>query len=147
MSRLLIVSRIIPGAEGRVAQIFAESDATELPGLTGVTHRSLYCLHDLCVHLLETSDVDPDALAAARNHPLFRQVNERLSAHTSPYLPTWRSPRTPSPAASTVGRGRPRAQPVRRAHAAGRHRDARRARPSRGPGRTDRTCPPRHPTS
>lgn len=93
MSRLLIVSRIIPGAEGRVAQIFAESDATELPGLTGVTHRSLYCLHDLCVHLLETSDVDPDALAAARNHPLFQQVNERLSAHTSPYLPTWRSPR------------------------------------------------------
>ncbi|NYH41248.1 hypothetical protein HNR22_000975 [Micromonospora jinlongensis] len=93
MSRLLIVSRIIPGAEGRVAQIFAESDATELPGLTGVTHRSLYCLHDLCVHLMETSDVDPDALAAARNHPLFQQVNERLSAHTSPYLPTWRSPR------------------------------------------------------
>lgn len=94
MSRLLIVSRIIPGAEGRVAQIFAESDATELPGLTGVTHRSLYCLHDLYVHLLETSDdVDPDALAAARNHPLFKQVNERLSAHTSPYLPTWRSPR------------------------------------------------------
>ncbi|WP_444951626.1 TcmI family type II polyketide cyclase [Micromonospora ureilytica] len=94
MSRLLIVSRIIPGAEGRVAQIFAESDATELPSLTGVTHRSLYCLHDLCVHLLETSDdVDPDALAAARNHPLFQQVNERLSAHTSPYLPTWRSPR------------------------------------------------------
>ncbi|MDG4810284.1 TcmI family type II polyketide cyclase [Micromonospora sp. WMMD1120] len=93
MSRLLIVSRIIPGAEGRVAQIFAESDATELPGLTGVTHRSLYCLHDLCVHLLETSDVDPDALATARNHPLFQQVNERLSAHTSPYLPTWRSPR------------------------------------------------------
>ncbi|MFG2048969.1 TcmI family type II polyketide cyclase [Micromonospora sp. NPDC048935] len=94
MSRLLIVSRIIPGAEGRVAQIFAESDATDLPGLTGVTHRSLYCLHDLCVHLLETSDdIDPDALAAARNHPLFQQVNERLSAHTSPYLPTWRSPR------------------------------------------------------
>ncbi|RZT78421.1 polyketide synthesis cyclase [Micromonospora violae] len=94
MSRLLIVSRIIPGAEGRVAQIFAESDATELPSLTGVTHRSLYCLHDLCVHLLETSDdIDPDALAAARNHPLFQQVNERLSAHTSPYLPTWRSPR------------------------------------------------------
>ncbi|GAA0385676.1 MULTISPECIES: TcmI family type II polyketide cyclase [Micromonospora] len=92
-SRLVIVSRIIPGAEGRVAQIFAESDATELPGLTGVRHRSLYCLHDLCVHLMETEDVGADALATARNHPLYRQVNERLSAHTSPYLPTWRSPR------------------------------------------------------
>ncbi|GIM84552.1 TcmI family type II polyketide cyclase [Salinispora arenicola] len=93
MSRLLIVSRIVPGAEGRVAQIFAESDATELPSLTGVRHRSLYCLHDLCIHLMETADVDPDTLADARNHPLYLQVNERLSAHTSPYLPTWRSPR------------------------------------------------------
>ena len=93
MSRLLIVSRIVPGAEGRVAQIFAESDATELPSLTGVRHRSLYCLHDLCIPLMETADVDPDTLADARNHPLYLQVNERLSAHTSPYLPTWRSPR------------------------------------------------------
>ncbi|MFJ6194588.1 TcmI family type II polyketide cyclase [Micromonospora sp. NPDC092111] len=93
MSRLVIVSRIMPGAEGRVAQIFAESDATELPGLTGLRHRSLYRLHDLCVHLMETTDVDADALADARNHPQYRQVNERLSAHTTPYLPTWRSPR------------------------------------------------------
>lgn len=31
MSRLLVVSRIVPGAQGRVAQIFAEADATELP--------------------------------------------------------------------------------------------------------------------
>ncbi|MFC0006527.1 TcmI family type II polyketide cyclase [Micromonospora siamensis] len=93
MSRLLIVSRISPGSEGRVAQIFAESDATELPALTGVRHRSLYCLHDLLVHLVETAQVDADALAAARSHPLYLQVNERLSAHTTSYLPTWRSPR------------------------------------------------------
>ncbi|MFE9689356.1 TcmI family type II polyketide cyclase [Micromonospora sp. NPDC005806] len=93
MSRLLVVSRIVPGAEGRVAQILAESDATELPRLTGVRHRSLYCLHDLCVHLMETTDVDPAMAAEARDHPLYRRVNERLSAHTSPYLPTWRSPR------------------------------------------------------
>ncbi|MFD2765062.1 TcmI family type II polyketide cyclase [Micromonospora eburnea] len=93
MSRLLVVSRIVPGAEGRVAQLFAESDATELPSLTGVRHRSLYCLHDLCVHLMELADVEPDAAAEARSHPLYQLVNERLSAHTSPYLPTWRSPR------------------------------------------------------
>jgi hypothetical protein len=93
MSRLLTVSRIIPGSEGRVAQIFAESDETELPRLTGIRHRSLYCLHDLCVHLVETIDVDAHALAEARSHPLYHQVNQRLSAHTSPYLPTWCSPR------------------------------------------------------
>ncbi|BCL17623.1 TcmI family type II polyketide cyclase [Micromonospora sagamiensis] len=92
MSRLLIVSRIVPGTEEQVAEIFAESDATELPAMTGVRHRSLYCLHDLCVHLMET-DVDPGAVAAARTHPLYLRVNERLATHTSPYLPTWRSPR------------------------------------------------------
>ena len=155
MSRLLIVSRIIPGAEGRVAQIFAESDATELPGLTGVTHRSLYCLHDLCVHLLETSDdVDPDALAAARNHPLFRQVNERLSAHTSPYLPTWRSPRDAIAGCfyrwdAPTRRTRPASPTCPRAP--GRHRRARTTRPCRPPGARRApgrlTCPPRRRTS
>ncbi|MBQ1043171.1 MULTISPECIES: TcmI family type II polyketide cyclase [unclassified Micromonospora] len=93
MSRLLVVSRIVPGAQGRVAQIFAESDATELPYLTGVRHRSLYYLHDLCVHLMETVDVAPDLTAELRDHPLYEQMNKRLSAHTSPYLPTWDSPR------------------------------------------------------
>ncbi|MBY8870335.1 TcmI family type II polyketide cyclase [Micromonospora sp. PLK6-60] len=93
MSRLLVVSRISPGAEGRVAQIFAEADATVLPTLTGIRHRSLYCLHDLLVHLMETTDVDADKLTAARNHPLYVQVNEQLSAHTTSYLPTWHSPR------------------------------------------------------
>ncbi|KKJ93551.1 TcmI family type II polyketide cyclase [Micromonospora sp. HK10] len=93
MSRLLVVSRIVPGAEGRVGQILAEADATGLPRLTGLRHRSLYSLHDLCVHLMETTDVDPDTAAEARAHPLYRRVDERLAAHTSPYLPTWRSPR------------------------------------------------------
>ncbi|MFG3680444.1 TcmI family type II polyketide cyclase [Micromonospora chalcea] len=93
MSRLLVVSRIVPGAQGRVAQIFAESDATELPHLTGVRHRSLYYLHDLCVHLMETVDVAPDLTAELRDNPLYEQMNKRLSAHTSPYLPTWDSPR------------------------------------------------------
>ncbi|WBB80928.1 TcmI family type II polyketide cyclase [Micromonospora sp. WMMD882] len=93
MGRLLTVSRIVPGSEGRIAQIFGESDATGLPAMTGVRHRSLYCLHDICLHLMETTDVDPGAAADARTHPLYLQVNERLSAHTSPYLPTWRQPR------------------------------------------------------
>jgi hypothetical protein len=93
MSRLLVVSRITPGAESQVAQIFTASDATGLPALTGVRHRSLYCLHDLYVHLMETADLDPGAVADARHHPLYRRVNEELATHTSPYLPTWRTPR------------------------------------------------------
>ncbi|XTZ18805.1 TcmI family type II polyketide cyclase [Micromonospora echinospora] len=92
MSRLLIVSRIVPGTEEQVAEIFADSDAGGLPALTGVRHRSLYCLHDILVHLMET-DVDPGSVGAARTNPLYLRVNERLAEHTSPYLPTWRSPR------------------------------------------------------
>lgn len=90
MNRLVIVNRITPGTQGRVAQILAESDATESPGLAGIRHRSLYCLHDVCVHLIEAADVSPDALAAP-SHSLSRHVSERLSAHLSPYLP-WHLP-------------------------------------------------------
>ena len=39
---------------GTVAEIFTESDRTELPGIIGVRHRSLYSLDDLYVHLVET---------------------------------------------------------------------------------------------
>ena len=81
MSRLVIVSRIIPGAEGRVAQIFAESDATELPGLDRARHRSLYRLHDLCVHLMETTEVDPRHPGHRANHPLFSRPTSGFGTH------------------------------------------------------------------
>ncbi|GAB3142624.1 TcmI family type II polyketide cyclase [Micromonospora sonneratiae] len=90
MSRLLIVGRIAPEAEPQIAQIFAESDATELPAITGARHRSLYRLGDLFVHLIEMDGAGPEKAA---QHPLFLEVNKRLSEHTSPYLSTWRSPR------------------------------------------------------
>lgn len=92
MHRSLIVARVVPDAERQVAQIFAESDETELPRIAGVRHRSLYRLHDLYVHLLETADAGADALRAAREHPEFARVSERLQQYISPYLPTWRSP-------------------------------------------------------
>ncbi|EEP70053.1 polyketide synthesis cyclase, partial [Micromonospora sp. ATCC 39149] len=53
MNRSLIVAKVGPDTEKRIAEIFAESDATELPRLAGVRHRSLYRLGDLYVHLLE----------------------------------------------------------------------------------------------
>lgn len=101
MNRLLIVGRMTPeaggqvgpGTEQRIAQIFAESDQTELPAITGARHRSLYCLGDLYVHLVELDGAGPAGLPAAATHPLFRQLNERLSSCTTPYLSTWRSPR------------------------------------------------------
>ncbi|MER5335359.1 TcmI family type II polyketide cyclase [Micromonospora sp. NPDC049460] len=93
MDRSLIVAKVVPSAEARVAEIFAESDATELPHLVGVRHRSLYRLGDLYVHLLETDAPAGAAVEAARGHPEFVRVSARLRPYVSPYLPTWREPR------------------------------------------------------
>ncbi|MGW4500334.1 TcmI family type II polyketide cyclase [Micromonospora sp. NPDC004336] len=93
MDRSLIVAKVVPSAEARVAEIFAESDATELPHLVGVRHRSLYRLGDLYVHLLETEAQAEAAVEAARGHPEFARVSARLRPYVSPYLPTWREPR------------------------------------------------------
>jgi len=93
MDRSLIIAKVVPGAERQVAEIFADSDRTELPGLVGVRHRSLYRLHDLYVHLLETESTGTDVVTAAREHPEFTRVSDRLQPYITPYLPTWRSPR------------------------------------------------------
>ena len=93
MPRSLIVARIAPGAEDAVARVFADSDRTDLPAIAGVTHRSLWALGDLYVHLLETRDAGRDAIERARAHPEFARVSERLAAFITPYLPTWREPK------------------------------------------------------
>ncbi|MEV4758553.1 TcmI family type II polyketide cyclase [Micromonospora sp. NPDC049559] len=92
MNRLVIVAKVLPDAEEQVAQIFAESDRTELPAIVGVRHRSLYRLDDLYVHLVETEDAAADALENARRHPEFVRISQRLRPYVSPYLPTWQVP-------------------------------------------------------
>jgi cyclase len=96
MHRLVIVAKIIPSAEQKIAQIFAESDATELPGVVGVRHRSLYRLDDLYVHLVESPEPPDAALETARRHPEFARVSQRLRPYVSPYLPDWPVPATGS---------------------------------------------------
>lgn len=93
MNRVLIVGRIVPGTEEEIAKIFAGSDETDLHAVTGVRHRSLYHLDDLCLHLMETEESAPARLEQANRHPLFVSVTERLSAYISPYSPNWQSPR------------------------------------------------------
>nr|WP_042192817.1 TcmI family type II polyketide cyclase [Kibdelosporangium sp. MJ126-NF4] len=93
MHRTLIVAKIRPGAEQRVAELFAESDRTELPHIAGVRHRSLYRLGDLYAHLLETDDRGDEAVAEARRHPEFARISGLLDEHITPYLPTWQSPK------------------------------------------------------
>ena len=92
MQRCLIVAKVVPSAEDRIGEIFAESDRTGLPGIAGVRHRSLYRLDDLYVHLMETEHTGADPVEAARHHPEFARISERLRPFIMPYLPTWRSP-------------------------------------------------------
>jgi cyclase len=93
INRGVIVARIKPGSEKEVAAIFAESDATELPKLAGVRHRSLFVLDDIYVHLVETDSDFSGAVSSIREHPLFREISSKLAAYISPYNPaTWRSP-------------------------------------------------------
>jgi len=92
--RGVIVARLRPGAKDKVAAIFAESDATELPQLAGVRHRSLFLLEDLYVHLVETDADVQEAVDSIREHELFADISRRLEPYVEPYNPaTWRSPK------------------------------------------------------
>lgn len=93
MNRTLIVARMEPTESEAVAKIFAESDATELPGLVGVLHRSLYSFHGLYMHLIESETDVATTLPKVRDNALFREVNTQLASHIRPYDPGWREPK------------------------------------------------------
>jgi cyclase len=91
--RTLIVARMSPENADRVADIFAESDATELPHQVGVSRRTLFRFHDLYFHLVEAdADIQP-SLYRARSGELYSQINEALSHVISPYDPNWKEPK------------------------------------------------------
>lgn len=93
MDRTLIVARLNPGPADAIAEIFAESDATELPHMIGVSRRTLFRFHDLYFHLVESGgDVTPN-LYQARSHPLYDDIQRKLARHVSPYDPGWREPK------------------------------------------------------
>ncbi len=90
----LIVARMSPGEASAVAEIFACSDESELPALVGVRHRQLFRYgEDLYFHLIETAPDAASAIDNVRRHPLYVEINDRLSRHIRAYDPTtWRSP-------------------------------------------------------
>jgi cyclase len=94
VKRGVIVARIKPGSEQKVAEIFAESDATELPKLTGVRHRSLFVLEDIYIHYVEMDEQFESSVDKVRNHDLFRDISKKLEPYIQPYNPaTWKSPK------------------------------------------------------
>jgi len=93
MERALIVARIRDGAEADVARIFADSDATDLPGRVGVLRRSLFVRGSLYMHLMDLSDDAATALRRAQEQPEFHEISARLRPYVEAYDPaTWRSP-------------------------------------------------------
>jgi cyclase len=94
VKRGVIVAKMKPGSAEDVARIFAESDQTELPGLAGVKHRSLFVLDDVYIHYVETAEDFEAAVDEIREHPLFKEISKKLDDHITPYNPeTWRSPK------------------------------------------------------
>jgi cyclase len=93
--RTLIVARMAPGDRPAVADLFARSDAGELPAMVGVSHRSLFRFgEDLYFHYIEAPDDVRPTLDEVRAHPLYRDLNDNLARFITAYDPqTWRSPR------------------------------------------------------
>jgi cyclase len=90
----LIVARMAPGSAPDVAELFAQSDAGDLPHRIGVARRTLFHFHDVYMHLIESADPPGARIEEAARTPAFRKLNEQLSAHISPYDPaTWRAPK------------------------------------------------------
>lgn len=92
-TRTLIVARMEPEKADAVAQIFSDSDATELPGMISLSRRTLFRFHDLYFHLVEADDDISPSLYKARSHPLYSDINQRLSRHIRPYDANWREPK------------------------------------------------------
>jgi cyclase len=92
-SRTLIVARLNESDRPAVADIFAESDATELPHLIGVKRRSLFWFHGLYFHLTESNEDITPRLYRNRSNPLFSDIHLKLAKYMTPYDPNWQEPK------------------------------------------------------
>lgn len=93
MHRTLIVAKLKTTDPGGIAEVFGRSDETELPHLVGVSRRTLFTFHDLYFHLVEADDDITPSLYRAREHPLYGDINQRLTEFVSPYDPNWKEPK------------------------------------------------------
>jgi cyclase len=89
---MLIVARMNEADRDSVAELFAESDATDLPVSLGANRRTLFYYRGLYLHLVEAGTDFTAALREARDNPLFADLNNKLSRYITPYHPDWRQP-------------------------------------------------------
>ena len=90
--RSVIVARIVPGSEGKVADVFGHNDQTTRPQDFGVIGRTLLSHDDLYIHIIDRN-VDPKAsLANSRGLPAFKQIGEAIAPYVTPYSKNWKVP-------------------------------------------------------
>jgi hypothetical protein len=91
--RALIIARMKPENAASIAELFADSDAGELPGLLGVQRRHLFRYRDLYFHYVEFDGDHRSALQAAGGREDFAELSRKLRPFVDPYDPdTWNSP-------------------------------------------------------
>lgn len=91
--RTLVVAKMNPEDTDAVAKIWAESDATELPYMVGVSRRTLFRFHGLYFQLVEAEQDITESLYRARSHPLYQDIHTKLARFMTPYDPDWREPK------------------------------------------------------
>ena len=94
MHSTLIVARMDLGANGDVAKLFQDFDATEMPHLMGTRRRQLFHYQGLYFHLQDfDADNGGQVIERARTDPRFVKISDDLKPFIQPYDPeTWRSP-------------------------------------------------------
>jgi cyclase len=90
--RSVIVARIVPGSEGKVADVFGHYDRVTRPQDLGVIGRTLLSLDGLYIHVIERN-VDPKlSLGKARGLPAFKEIAEAIAPYVTPYPKNWKVP-------------------------------------------------------
>jgi hypothetical protein len=85
-----MVSRMAESDAGKVAELFAQHDATDLPRQVGLTGRTLLHYQGLTFHLIESEE---DIIGRIRevhaDDREFRELSERLRPFLSPIVSDW----------------------------------------------------------
>ncbi|HKS49986.1 MAG TPA: TcmI family type II polyketide cyclase [Amycolatopsis sp.] len=89
--RSVIVARMVPGSEDKIADVFARNDEATRPQDFGVIGRTLLSLHDLYIHVIERN-ADPKVSGQTRGLPAFKQVSDAIAPYVTPYPRNWKVP-------------------------------------------------------
>ncbi|GIF52182.1 polyketide synthesis cyclase [Asanoa ferruginea] len=89
--RNVIVCRIVPGSEQKVADVFGHFDKVTRPQDVGVTGRILLSLDDLYIHVVERAQ-DPEISGQKRGLPAFQEIADAIGQFVTPYPRNWENP-------------------------------------------------------